>query len=530
MKIFFPVRAECPNDASSPSGRNLNSPFFPAYRQPILCAPICALHRHLTLTASALTLALLVMQTSPYPTIQQIAEGIRSKEFSPIEIVDAHFKRIDSCEPKLNAFVHLDREAGVQAFATESPLLRGGPLGALHGVPLTVKSCIDVAGWPCPAGSVLRMGHIPRTDAPLVARLKAAGAILLGNTNTPEFLMAYETNNLTHGKTSNPWSLAYSAGGSSGGEAAAIASGCSVGGVGSDGGGSIRVPAHFCGICGLKPTPGRIPATGHFPPGAGAFSWIGVVGPMARTIADVRLLFEVMAGPDAGDALSSPVQVFEAAASASGKLRIGILEGDGLGGVTPETQLAVRHAAQLLAYQGFILEPLRLNNLEGVLELWWFFFGSVISELFAEEVRCREGLLSPIFCDYLEAARASSPALPITMERFVAMCTARDNQRAGILEAMRDVPILLSPVCAAPAFRHGKGNWKTGEGYRDTMRHSQWLNLAGFPGVSVPMGISPEGLPIGVQLIGRPYEDELVLSVAERLESARGAWQPPPLP
>ena len=224
------------------------------------------------------------------------------------------------------------------------------------------------------------------------------------------------------------------------------------------------------------------------------------------------------------------MQISESAGSAPEKLRIGILEGDGLGSVTPETQLAVRRAAQLLAYQGFILEPFRLNNLECVLELWWFFFGSVISELFAEEVRCREGLLSPIFCDYLEAARASSPAPPITMERFVAMCTARDRERAGILEAMRDVPILLSPVCAAPAFHHGKGSWKTGEGYRDTMRHSQWLNLAGLPGVSVPMGISPEGLPIGVQLIGRPYEDELVLSVAERLESGRGAWQPPPLP
>src|SRR5882724_7568672 len=471
------------------------------------------------------------MKTYHYASIADITASIRSKTLSPVEIVNAHLKRMEAMRPKLNAFVHIDADgARAQARGAENAVHSGAALGPLHGVPITIKSCIDVAGWPCPAGSLLRKDYVAPSDAPLVARLREAGAILLGNTNTPEFLMAYETDNLVSDKTSNPWDLSRSAGGSSGGEAAAIASGCSAGGVGSDGGGSIRVPAHFCGICGLKPTPGRIPSTGHYPAGNSAFGWLGVVGPMARTVGDLKILFEVLHGPDAGDALSSPVQVFEAAASASGKLRIGILEGDGLGSVTPETQLAVRHAAQLLAYQGFILEPLRLNNLERVLELWWFFFGSVISELFAEEVRCREGLLSPIFCDYLEAARASSPAPPITMERFVAMCTARDNQRAGILEAMRDVPILLSPVCAAPAFRHGKGNWKTGEGYRDTMRHSQWLNLAGFPGVSVPMGISPEGLPIGVQLIGRPYEDELVLSVAERLESARGAWQPPPLP
>jgi Asp-tRNA(Asn)/Glu-tRNA(Gln) amidotransferase A subunit family amidase len=166
-----------------------------------------------------------------------------------------------------------------------------------------------------------------------------------------------------------------------------------------------------------------------------------------------------------------------------------------------------------------------------VLELWWFFFGTVISELFQEEIRGREELLSPMFRDYLEAARCSSPepsTSPMTMTRFVEMCEARDRERAHIFHAMSDTPILLSPVCAAPAFRHGEGNWDSKTGYRDTMRHSQWLNLAGFPGVTIPMGKSPEGLPIGVQLIGRPFEDELVLNVGEQLETACGAWQPPP--
>jgi Asp-tRNA(Asn)/Glu-tRNA(Gln) amidotransferase A subunit family amidase len=467
------------------------------------------------------------MQTSTLSTLQQIADGIRLKAFSPVEIIDAHLKRIESSEPRLNAFVHLDpHEAHIQASIAQSSILRGDPLGPLHGVPLTIKSCIDVAGWPAPAGSAIRLGYIPQRDAPLVTRLKAAGAILLGNTNTPEFLMAYETNNLLKGRTSNPWNVAYSCGGSSGGEAAAIASGCSAGGVGSDGGGSIRVPAHFCGICGLKPTPGRIPATGHFPAGAGAFSWIGVVGPMARTITDVRLLFEVMAGPDPGDALSSPVPLHTQIKIDLHVLRIGILESPALGTATPETHAAVQHAAKLLADQGFTLEPFRLDSLDRALELWWFFFGPVIGHLLSKAVAGKENQISPMLREYLSHAISTEP---ITLDSFIEACAERDLLRAKILRQMQEVPILLSPVSSGPAFLHGEGNYRPATGYRDTMRYSQWLNLTGFPGASVPLGLSSEGLPIGVQIIGRPFEDELVLSVAEALEAARGKWQPPSL-
>jgi amidase len=470
------------------------------------------------------------MPAPHYLPLVKLAEKIRTRAISPREVVDQHLKRIAELQPRLNAFVHID-EAGAreQARAAEAAMTRNEASGPLLGVPLTVKSCIDVTGWPCAAGSLLRKENIPSNDAVLVQRLRNAGAILLGNTNTPEFLMAYETDNLLAGKTSNPWNAEYSSGGSSGGEAAAIASGCSAGGVGSDGGGSIRVPAHWCGIYGLKPTPGRIPSTGHYPAGNSAFGWLGVVGPMARTVADLKALFEVLRGPDAGDALTSPVHGVDDLSLSAKKIRVGILEGDGLGAVTPETQLAVRRAAQLLAYEGFVLEPFRLNNLERVLELWWFFFGTVISELFQAEIRGREASLTPQFCDYIKAARPSSPRPPMTMDRFLAMCTERDRERANILEAMNDTPILLSPVCTTPAFRHGEGNWNPDKGYRSTMRHSQWLNLAGFPGVIVPMGKSPKGLPIGVQLIGRPFEDELVLATAEQLEAARGAWSPPPL-
>ena len=464
---------------------------------------------------------------SLFHTIKEIVEGIRAKKISPVETVEAHLKRIEACQPNLNAFVHLDGEgARQQARAAESSASRGRQLGPLHGVPLTIKSCIDVAAWPCPAGSLLRKNYVAGSDAPLVARLKSAGAILLGNTNTPEFLMAYESDNLLTGKTCNPWNLSHSSGGSSGGEAAAIAAGCSAGGVGSDGGGSIRVPAHFCGICGLKPTPGRIPATGHFPSGAGAFSWIGVVGPMARTIADVRSLFEVMAGPDPGDALSAPVPLRARHETDLRSVRIGILESGALGRVTPETHTAVEQAAKWLADCGFTIEIFRLDVLDRALDLWWFFFGPVISHLFRQTVAGHETEISPMFREYLSYATSDNP---VTLDQFIAACTERDLLRAKILRQMQDTPVLLSPVSSAPAFRHGEGNYKPGTGYRDTMRHSQWLNLAGFPGVSVPVAHSNEGLPIGVQIIGRPFEEDLILKVAEAIEDARGPWQPPPL-
>ncbi|MGB8474903.1 MAG: amidase [Candidatus Acidiferrum sp.] len=462
-----------------------------------------------------------------FGTIAELAARIREKKFSPVEVVDAHLERAEAMQPKLNAFVHLDAEgARHQARAAEEAVLRGEKLGPLPGVPLTIKSCIDVAGWPTPAGSLLRKDHVPQSDAPLVARLRAAGAIILGNTNTPEYLMAYETDNLLSGKTSNPWNLERSSGGSSGGEAAAIASGCSAGGVGSDGGGSIRVPAHFCGICGLKPTPGRIPTTGHFPGGGGAFGWIGVVGPMARIISDVRALFEVMAGPDAGDALSAPVPIRKIDERELPGLKVGILESDALGSATPETTTAVERAAKLLSEQGFVVETKQLTGLDRAIELWWYFFGPVIADLIQKGAAGHKKEMSPMLREYLALATAE---MTLKYDGFLNACAERDGLRAEILRQMEEVTILLSPVSAGPAFRHGEGNWRTGEkeNYRDTMRYAQWLNLVGFPGAAVPLGKSSEGMPIGVQVIGRPYEEELVLAVAEAIERGRGSWEAP---
>ncbi len=469
------------------------------------------------------------MTIPAYFTISEINEKFRKKEFSATELVSAHLDLADALQPRLNAFVHLDRESAIaKACACDARLSSGGPLRPLDGVPLTVKSSLDVAGWPCPAGSLLRKDYVPTKDAFAVNRLEQAGAILLGNTNTPEFLMAYETDNLVTGKTSNPWNLEFSAGGSSGGEAAAIASGCSVAGLGSDGGGSIRTPAHFCGICGLKPTPGRIAATGHYPPGAGAFGWIGVVGPMARTVGDLAILLDAVAGSDPGDALSVPVPLQQPNPPALRGMRVGLLESPALPAATPETQAAVARAAKLLERSGFTVEPFALQKLDQALDTWWYFFGNVIGDLLHKGTKGREGQLSPMLREFL-AVVAEEPT--ITLDSFMESCVTRDLLRENILRQMRDTPVLLSAVSTAPAFRHGSGTYQAGNrfNYRHTMRYSQWLNLTGFPGLSLPMGKSNEGLPINVQLIGRPYEEETLLSVGASLEAARGPWEPPPI-
>lgn len=462
-----------------------------------------------------------------------MAKSIRARKISPVELLDSHLTQIERLNPKLNAFVYLNAEcARAQARAAEAAvasLANSNSLGPLHGVPIAVKSSLDVAGWPCECGSALRKGYIPVEDAPLVARLRAAGAILLGSTNAPEFLMAYETDNLLYGRTNNPWDVSRTSGGSSGGEAAAIASGCSAGGAGSDGGGSIRIPAHYTGICGLKPTPGRVPATGHYPASAGPFAQLGVVGPMARTIGDLARLFEIMAGPDIGDPAAAPVPLRRWGEEEIQKLRIAYFEDDGETPVTEETAAAVRAAAEALRAQGFEVEPWRPQNLNRVWQLWWNLFGRGVQMALEPTVQGREEELSPM----LRAWRANvAKDPPLNARDWLNTLIGRDALREKLIRQMERYPILLCPVCAIPAFRHGEREW-TVRGqkveYLKAMSYSQWFNLLGNPAAVVPVGRSPEGLPIGVQVVGRPWEDEAVLLVAAKIERATGGFHPPPI-
>ena len=458
-----------------------------------------------------------------------MAEHIREKKISPVELAEAHLAKIERLNPKLNAFVHIDRDRVLRAaHDAEAAVMRGEAVGPLHGVPISIKSSIEVAGLRCEAGTRLRAGFVATQDAPLVARLRRAGAIVLGATNTPELLMAWETDNLLYGRTNSPWGLERTPGGSSGGEAAAIAAGMSAGGVGSDGGGSIRVPAHFSGICGLKPTPGRIPSTGHFPPSGGPFALIGVVGPMARTVADLKVLFEVMQGPDDGDTCAAPVPLGWPGADEAKSLRVGYFEDDGRTPVTPETRTAVRTAAESLRRAGFQVEPFRPEGLEEARLLWKKFFvvagGMLIRPMFAT----RPHDLSPILKQFLEWS-AAEPAL--TAESFLDAWIGRDALRAAFLEQMRTYPILLCPAAAIPAFRHGERSWTIDEqtvNYLDAWSYTEWFNLLGNPAAVVPVSHSREGLPIGVQIVGRPWEEEQVLAVAAAMEAQCGAWKVPP--
>src|SRR5579862_5983747 len=253
-----------------------------------------------------------------------MAGMVRDRAVSPVELVESHLAQIAAQNPRLNAFVVvLAEEARAAARLAEIAVMRGASLGLLHGVPVTVKDSFDVAGLPTLCGSKFRLGHRAAEDAAAVARMRGAGAIVLGKTNCPEFLSNYETDNYLTGRSNNPWDLERTPGGSSGGESAAIASFCSAGGIGSDGGGSVRIPAHFCGIAALKPTPGRVSAAGHFPRIANPGGLLGVAGPMARNAQDLQRLFSVLAGYDTQDPFSAPVPL---RAPAMDGLKIGLME------------------------------------------------------------------------------------------------------------------------------------------------------------------------------------------------------------
>jgi len=459
----------------------------------------------------------------------KMASMVRDRDVSVAELVDAHCREIHRVNGRLNAFVSIDEErARRQATLADDAIAAKAPLGPLHGVPITIKSSIDVAGLLCEAGTRLRQGYVAEADAPLVSRLKSAGAIVLGNTTVPEFLMAWETDSALYGRTNSPWDLTRTPGGSSGGEAAAIASCCSAGGIGSDGGGSIRVPAHFSGICGLKPTPGRVPATGHYPASVGPFALLGVVGPMARTIDDLALMFAVVAGPDNGDPNAAPVALRGLDRTSVLQTRIGYFDDDGRVPVTAETRSAIQRTVQALRDQGFTVEPFVPEGLDEALRLWHALFIDGVAMVLRQAYRGREHDMHSIVREIL---RLSELDPPLTAESLLDVLFRRDIVRAKFLEQMERYPILVCPVSAIPAFRHGERSWTVGNKtiqYPEAFSYSQYFNLLGNPAAVVPMGRSAEGLPIGVQIVGRPWEEERVLAISRCVEQA-GGWKGPPL-
>jgi len=367
---------------------------------------------------------------------------------------------------------------------------------------------------------------IASQDAEGVSKLRSAGALVIGTTNCPEFLMAYETDNLLIGRTNNPWDLTRSAGGSSGGESAAIAAGLSAGGIGSDSGGSVREPAHFTGICSLKPPPGRVSSVGHQPPCVGPFSSLGAIGPMARTIPDVDLLFQVLCEEGGSEKLSSHVPYTPVSLKSARQVNIGWFEDDGLIPVSQETRDAVQSAIMELARQGFHVSYFRPSLLEEARRLWRIFFLQCGAMFYASTIEGKREELSPIFTGFLHDAAAETP---LTAASLLQAWAETDLLRTRFQAEMSGYSILITPVCSVPAFHHGERAWKIdgqAVGYWDVMRYTQWFNLLACPAAVVPVGKSREGMPIGVQVAGLPMQDELVLTVAGALDRAFG-FRPP---
>ena len=452
-----------------------------------------------------------------FTSATELATQIRQRTVSPVEVVQAHLERIQQLNPKLNAIVILAEDALDRAGEAEAAVMRGDDLGQLHGVPYTLKDCIETAGLPMTLGSRLFQGYISQQDAEVFTRLKGAGGILLGKTNMPEFALWWETDNEVFGQTNNPWNPERTAGGSSGGETAAIAAGLSPLGLGTDLGGSIRAPSSLCGVAGIKPTLGRIPYTGIQPQ---TLLRAIHVGPIARTVRDLTLAMSVLAGPDQADLYTPPVPLpdYLGLDAPLPRIRVGWSATAGAA-VDPEVQQVVAHAAEALVELGLDVEPVEIPALENNDA------GAISATIFVAEARRyaaptvagRESELTPLFkARYLDSPHS-------TLDEYLEAIEQWEALRLKVKEHFTRYDIFLCPTVPMPPFPHGQREFhiagQTQPG-RHTLRLTLPWDLTGSPAISVPFGWSSEGLPIGVQLVGRHFEELTVLRAAHALEGS----------
>jgi amidase len=450
----------------------------------------------------------------------EMASAVRSGDVSSAELVTACLRRIEVVNPAINAVVRLADGSLDLARQADADLRRGIVHGPLHGIPCTIKDSLDTAGVITTAGTVGWAERVPERDATVVARLKAAGAILLGKTNTPEFTWANDADNLVYGRTSNPYDLDRSPGGSSGGSAAIVAAGGSPFDIGSDTGDSIRQPAHVCGVAGLKPTSGRVPRTGHHPSYRGILESLTQLGPIARRVDDLALVLPIIAGPDGEDPHVAPVPLRDLADMAITGLRVAWFADNGVQPPTPETMTTIRAAADALRDAGARVDERVPPDQARAVDLWERLVDADghawLRRLMAHAGT--EGIGS-----YAGRADRMFASAPLPGDELTALVEAVDDVRASMLGWMRDVDLIVSPVLPRPALPHGDGHTSA---FADT--YSEVHNLTGWPAAVVRGGTSPEGLPIGVQLIGQPWREDVVLAGARVVEDALGGWQPPP--
>jgi amidase len=437
-----------------------------------------------------------------------LAESIRTRKISSEEVVRAFLNRIEQINPQINAVVQLRAEAAIQDARTADNELRANQLrGPLHGVPFTVKDSFDTAGMISTAGLKGRAAFVPETDATAVARMRSAGAIMLGKTNTPELTLAFETNNLVYGRTNNPFDPTRTSGGSSGGAAAILAANGSPFDIGTDTGGSIRLPSHFCGIAGMKPTQGQIPRTGHIVSFDGPHQSLTHVGPMARYVEDLKLAFEILRGPDGVDPwiVSAPSSDLVDVK----RLRAAFFTDNGVVTPIPEIKATITEAALKLNDAGAFVEedwPGRIGEAyDFYIAILWADGGAWARRLL-EANESHETLL--------EQRLSQLKAIPIA--DYTKLLERWDQFRSQMLRFWRKYDVLLCPVNARTAVPHGF----TYEG--DNLRaygYTMAFNLTSWPSVVVRCGTSSEGLPIGIQIVAPPWRDDVCLAVAHYLTS-----------
>jgi amidase len=452
------------------------------------------------------------------PAARELAAGIRDRDVTAVAALEAALARIDAVNPTLNAVVSLDRDGSRRAAEeADAAMARGAPIGPLHGVPLTLKDGHEVAGLRTTVGAE-PFDRVADTDGSVAARLRAAGAILIGHTNVPAFLADYQTTNAIFGRTANPWDLGRTPGGSSGGAAAALAAGLTPLEVGSDLTGSLRLPAHFCGVYGLKTTEHRVPLSGFFRQPTGTPRSVRILsslGPMARDLDDLALALELIAGPDRGDPDVPPVPIHTPPTPRVGDLRVAVAEtlpGATTGGAM---RAAIDGVVSRLADAGARVER-RLPDLDWAMSNGLF-----------------RGLLDAVLGIF-------APGSGLTEEqRSLAWYLRALDRRDGVVAAweafFEDVDVLLLPPAMTPAFPHAEqyGTVDVDGRAVSYLEHAQQLvfaNLAGLPALAAPAGLDPHGLPTGVQLVGPRWSDERLIAIARAMEAVEvlPGYQPPP--
>lgn len=453
----------------------------------------------------------------------EMAAMIRRKEVSATEVVQAHIDRIHKVNPMLNAVVMPCFERALEeAKAADAALAKGNPKGPLHGVPMTIKDSIETEGVISTGGTQGRSHHIPKKDATVVARLRAAGAILLGKTNTPEFTIGGvsglgTTANILYGMTRNPYDPRHTVYGSSGGAGAIVAAGGAAFDIGSDFGGSIRGPSHACGIAGIKPTSGRIPRTGHIVDYGGTFDNYQQLGPMARRVEDLVTLLPIVSGPDDLDAAIHPVPLGDVTSMKIAGLRVAFYtqQGPGAAGSSTEVVAVVAAAAKALEAAGCAVGedvPPHLMEMDELRRKLTTGDGNAWQKRLTD--RYQTIVPGP-------ARKFNQPQVPVA--DFIAMLERQDAIKSEILTFMEKYDVLICPVRSTPVPRIGDPD-KTadlaGSGFTSI------YNVTGYPAGVVRGGTCSNRLPIGVQVVGRPWTEHVVFAVMAHLERVLGGHQP----